>query len=77
MKDYKKEYIEKLKNELNGEFELLGEYNGSNENALHRHTICGYEWEITPNRIIQRHSCPKCSGKLKRLLNLLKKKSKI
>jgi Zn ribbon nucleic-acid-binding protein/uncharacterized protein with PIN domain len=75
MKNYEEEYKEKLKNELNGEFEILGEYINSTTPTLHRHS-CGYEWNITPNRIIQRRSCPKCSGKLKKTTESFKEEVK-
>ena len=53
---FKKELIQKL----NGEYELLGEYKGTNTKTLFRHNDCGFIFENTPRNILQKTPCPKC-----------------
>ena len=53
---FKKELIQKL----NGEYELLGEYKGTNTKTLFRHNDCGFIFENTPHNILQKTPCPKC-----------------
>lgn len=53
---FKKELIQKL----NGEYELLGEYKGTNTKTLFRHNDCGFIFENTPHNILQKIPCPKC-----------------
>lgn len=40
----------------------LDEYVKSGVKILHRCTICGHEWLITPSNTLQGHGCPKCAG---------------
>lgn len=53
------EYKEKLKMKA-PDYECLGEYVGSKVKTLHRHKICGYEWEVIPNRLLTGGGCPHC-----------------
>ena len=53
---FKKELIQKL----NREYELLGEYKGTNTKTLFRHNDCGFIFENTPHNILQKTPCPKC-----------------
>ncbi len=54
---------EGFKKELPSEFELIGEYKGSHEKTLMRHS-CGFIFKIAPGDVISGHSyCPKCSKK--------------
>ena len=53
---FKNELIQKL----NGEYELLGEYKGTNTKTLFRHNDCGFIFENTPHNILQKTPCPKC-----------------
>ena len=53
---FKQELIQKL----NGEYELLGEYKGTNTRTLFRHNDCGFIFENTPHIILQKTPCSKC-----------------
>lgn len=53
------EYKEKLKMKA-PDYECLGEYVGSKVKTLHRHKICGYEWDVIPNRLLTGGGCPHC-----------------
>jgi hypothetical protein len=46
--------------QLPEDYELLGEYTKITEHALHKHTLCGHEWLITPKSINQGTRCPNC-----------------
>lgn len=60
--EYKQDLAEKYP-----EFECLGEYQGNKVKILHRHKICGYEWEVKPNVLLTNtHGCPFCSGKVRK-----------
>lgn len=54
-----KEYQEKLNNKA-PDFECLGEYQGNKTKILHRHKICGYEWDVKPNSLLSGQGCPNC-----------------
>lgn len=58
----KQDYIKKLKQTKNDEFELLGEFTKTREKALFKHKVCGFEWYTTPyNLLISKGTgCPKC-----------------
>lgn len=56
-----KECFEKeLKEKLNGEYELIGDYVGTNGKTLFKHTDCGFIFKNTPHQILQKTPCPKC-----------------
>lgn len=59
-------YDELSYNGLNEEYTLLNpeEYNGYSQKARFRHEVCGYEYSITPRRLIRGCRCAKCSGEL-------------
>ena len=44
------------------DYEVLGDYINNKTKILHRHKVCGYEWETRPNSIISGQGCPKCFG---------------
>ena len=50
-----KEYLEDT------EYSILGPYVTTHIKVLHKHLICGYEWEITPKDIKGGHGCPVCA----------------
>ncbi len=43
------------------EYEALENYINSGTKILHKHKVCGHEWETTPSHILRGHGCPKCS----------------
>lgn len=53
------EYKNKLKRT---EFINLEHYINDRTNILHKHLVCGYEWKVRPNNIINGKGCPKCSN---------------
>ncbi|AFN38731.1 hypothetical protein [Staphylococcus phage APTC_SA_12] len=58
----KQEYLKKLKQIKNDEFELLGGFTKTREKALFKHKVCGYEWYTTPYNLLKSKGtgCPKC-----------------
>ena len=56
-------FVEKLKESKGTEYEVLSKYKKAKEKVKVKHTVCGYEWESTPDNMLRRKSgCPKCSG---------------
>lgn len=43
------------------EFELIGVYTSGKTKTIHKHKICGYEWEVIPENIIYGQGCPNCA----------------
>ena len=62
-----KEFMEKFytKNKNAENIEILGEYKGNKTKIKCKCKIDGYEWEATPNILLNNHGCPKCAGKMK------------
>lgn len=63
----KQDYIKKLKQTKNDEFELLGEFTKTREKALFKHKVCGYVWRTTPYNLLKSKGtgCPKCQNRAK------------
>lgn len=57
-KDHK-QYIQQLPINI----ECLGTYSGAHIKIRHVHSICGYEWDITPSAILRGRGCPACKNK--------------
>ena len=55
------EYIQSLLL-INQNIEVIGQYNGCDEEILHRCKIDGYIWSVTPHYMLRGHNCPVCSG---------------
>ncbi len=53
---FKREVVEKY----GGEYEVVGEYIGTNKNVLMRHTKCGKEFMRMPRELKQGVLCPEC-----------------
>ena len=53
-------FINELK-EVNENIEILGEYKGNKIKTKVRCKIDGYEWEATPNNLLNGYGCPKCN----------------
>ena len=53
------QFIEELK-VINPEITVIGKYVKSNIKVKVKHS-CGYQWEITPNNLLQGNSCPNCA----------------
>lgn len=41
---------------------VLGEYINSQTQILHKCKVCGYEWMVRPNNVLNGRGCPKCGG---------------
>lgn len=53
----------KVKSLVQDEYEVLGEYTGSEDNILMKHNICGYEWDTTiPTSFLRGTRCPYCKS---------------
>ena len=50
---------------INEDIEILEEYKGTHKKIKCKCKIDGYEWETTPNTLLNGHGCPKCVGKIK------------
>lgn len=63
----KQDYIRKLKQIKNDEFELLGEFTKTREKALFKHKVCGFKWYTTPYNLLTSKGtgCPKCQYRAK------------
>lgn len=46
---------------VDSEFELLEDYIPNDTKLLHRHKVCGHEWNVRPRDIVKGQNCPKCS----------------
>lgn len=57
-KDHK-QYILQIPQDI----ECLGIYSGAHLKIKHKHSICGYEWDITPSAILRGRGCPVCKNK--------------
>lgn len=57
-------FKEKVKELVNDEYEVLGEYQGSHIDILIKHNLCGRIWLIKPYKILQGVGCSKCAGVL-------------
>lgn len=53
-------FKQQLKEQLHDEYELIGEYKGTNATTLFRHVDCGFIFKNTPHNILQRTPCPRC-----------------
>lgn len=55
------EEFTRILNETRGdEYQLIGEYNKSNEKVLVEHTVCGYSWKVRPYHLLEGQGCPRC-----------------
>ena len=51
--------------EVNDDIKVLGQYINSRTKILHKHLVCGHEWEALPYNLSRGGGCPKCSTRLK------------
>ena len=68
-------FINELK-EINNDIEILGEYKGSKTKIKCKCKIDGYEWEATPNSLLNGTGCPKCGGNIKKTTEEFKQEIK-
>jgi predicted RNA-binding Zn-ribbon protein involved in translation (DUF1610 family) len=43
---------------------VLGTYVNNKIKILHQCLICGYEWKVSPDKVLQHHLCPVCAHKV-------------
>ena len=61
------EFEKRIKEQGNGEYTPLEDYQGAKTTILMKHESCGYEWKISPNNFFKGKRCPYCSKKPKKL----------
>ena len=59
------QYIQELKN-INPYAVVIGKYINATTKIMHKCLIDGYEWETTPNKMLDGHGCPMCSKNKKK-----------
>lgn len=55
------EFEKRIKEQGNGEFEILGDYNGRRKKVKTRHVKCGHVWGLIPDSFFNGRRCPKCA----------------
>jgi len=55
------EYKNEVKLLVGDEYLVLGEYTGVFDKILHKHTICGNEYLVSPNKFLFGRRCPVCA----------------
>lgn len=53
-------YVEQVKS-VNKNILVLDNYIGAKIPIKHKCTICGYEWNVLPDSILDGHGCPRCT----------------
>lgn len=70
IKQFKKEVFEIVQNE----YQVLGEYRGTERNIKMKHATCGEEFDVRPHNFLSGTRCPKCNGGVrKKTTNYYKK----
>ena len=57
------EYVFELSQKRNN-VRVLGTYVNNKVKILHQCLICGYEWKVSPDKVLQHHLCPVCAHKV-------------
>ena len=57
-----KTYEQYKKELLSTEYEALEPYINDRTKILHKHTICGFKWNVRPNDILNGHGCSSCAN---------------
>lgn len=60
-----KEFENRIEEQGNGEYTVIGKYQGIKEPVLTKHNLCGYEWGLIPDIFFRGHMCPSCSKRPK------------
>lgn len=59
--------INRIDEDGNDEYELIGEYTGTNNNTVILHKVCGYKWIVSPKYFLEsENKCPYCSKNLRK-----------
>lgn len=57
----KKTFCDREEDIVSGEYLIIGAYKDTQTKTLFKHSICGYEWMITPSHFHQGRRCPRCN----------------
>lgn len=60
IKKTKEQYNEEILTRFNGEYSLVGDYEGASVKSLHLHERCQNTWFIKPNSLLSGYGCPFC-----------------
>lgn len=63
------EFIERIKDKLNPNVEIVGVYSNAHSTIKCKCTECGYCWDALPGDLHHGSGCPKCGGTMKRTHN--------
>lgn len=67
------EFLLIVKNLVNDEYTVMGEYLKSKVKIKIRHNSCNHIYEVAPNDFFKGRRCPKCAGNLKKTTDMFKK----
>ena len=59
------EFVNEIKEKYGNEYEILEKYTNAHKKILVKHK-CGYEWNVSPNKLLQGRGCPVCGGTKKK-----------
>lgn len=60
----------------NGEYKLIGQYEGNKVKTQILHIACGHEYSVTPHDFLDGNRCPKCNRNFKKTTKEFKKEVK-
>lgn len=55
-------FREEVFNLVGYEYDVIGDYTGSMDKVLFRHSSCGFEYYARPSQFLQNRRCPKCAS---------------
>ena len=57
------EFVAEVKHRAGAEYSVLGRYENNATKLLMRHSVCGSEYSVSPNKFLSGRRCPACSRK--------------
>lgn len=57
------EFVKEIHDLVSGEYKVVGEYIDTMSKICIKHTLCGNQWDITPNKFLRGIRCPICMKK--------------
>lgn len=58
------EFENRVEKQGDGEYTVIGDYQGISTPVLMKHELCGHKWTVIPGKFYQGSRCPLCAGKL-------------
>lgn len=58
-------FLAKLKSKTGDEYKPLSNYKNIDKKITAMHTVCGFEYEVTPSNLLRGRKCPKCMKRVK------------